>query len=158
MKTKETRTQGLHERPLPDGWRWVKLGEVCEVVNGTTPASENPGYWGGDIVWITPTDLGKLERPEIRGSDRMITAEGFRSCNLTLVPPGTVVMSSRAPIGHLGIATVDLCTNQGCKSFVPGPEVDSYFLYYAMRCSVWQLEAINALPAALLRRAFAGEI
>jgi len=200
-------------QPLPPGWKWVRLGEVTTVVNGTTPASENPAYWGGHIVWITPTDLGRLTCPEIISSERRITANGFRSCNLTLVPPGTVVMSSRAPIGHLGIATIEVCTNQGCKSFVPGPNVDSFFLYYALKCSIWklqqigsgatfdevsktqcegfpiplpplaeqqriaavlreqmaaverarkaaeeELETINALPAALLRRAFAGEL
>ena len=201
------------EQKLPPGWKWVRLGEVTTVVNGTTPASENPAYWGGHIVWITPTDLGRLTCPEIISSERRITANGFRSCNLTLVPPGTVVMSSRAPIGHLGIATIEVCTNQGCKSFVPGPNVDSFFLYYALKCSIWklqqigsgatfdevsktqcegfpiplpplaeqqriaailreqmaaverarkaaeeELETINALPAALLRRAFAGEL
>ncbi len=213
MTTLETLTQSLHGHPLPAGWRWVRLGEVTTVVNGTTPATGNKAYWDGDIVWITPTDLGKLSDPEIRASERRITAEGAQSCGLTCVPPGTVVMSSRAPIGHLGIATMELCTNQGCKAFVPGPEVDSYFLYYALKRSVWalqrlgsgatfdeisqsqckefeiplpplpeqqrivailreqmaavekaraaaeaELEAINALPAALLRRAFSGEL
>jgi type I restriction enzyme S subunit len=213
MTTLETLTNRRHERPLPAGWRMVRLGEITTVVSGTTPATGNPDFWGGDIVWITPVDLGKLESSEIRGSDRTITTEGYKSCNPTLVPPGTVVMSSRAPIGHLGIAAVPLCTNQGCKSFVPSPQVDSYFLYYALKHSVWrlqqlgsgatfdevsktqcedftiplpplaeqkriaailreqmeavkkaraaaeaQLNAINALPAAVLRRAFNGEL
>jgi type I restriction enzyme S subunit len=133
-------------QPLPEGWRWVKLGEVTKVVNGTTPASENKLYWNGDIVWITPTDLGKLDRPEITNSERRISTAGFNTSNLTLVPPGTVVLSSRAPIGHLGIATLELCTNQGCKSFVPGYQIDTYFLYYSLKKSVPKLKEIGRGP------------
>ena len=200
-------------QPLPDGWRWVRLWEVTSVVNGTTPDSENPCFWNGEIVWITPTDLGKLAEPYIRNSDRRITKAGFDSRNLTRVPPRSIVLSSRAPIGHLGIAAVELCTNQGCKSFIPNEDVDECFLYYSLKRSVWklqqlrsgatfaeisktqlenfiipippieeqrfiagvlekqmvaaektcaaekaELDAINALPAALLRRAFNGEL
>jgi type I restriction enzyme S subunit len=144
MTTLDAIVEKLQEGPLPAGWRLRPLGEITSVVNGTTPASGNGSYWGGDIVWITPVDLGRLDGVEIRGSDREITSEGFQSCNLTLVPAGAVVMSSRAPIGHLGIAAVELCTNQGCKSFVPGPEVDSCFLYYALKRSVWKLQQIGS--------------
>lgn len=143
MTTLDAIREVLHARPLPTGWRMRQLGDVTTIVNGTTPASGTAAFWGGDIVWITPVDLGKLREPEIRGSDRLITAAGRSSCNLTLVPVGTVVMSSRAPIGHLGIAAVELCTNQGCKSFVPGPEVDSQFLYYALKRSMWKLQQIG---------------
>ena len=199
---------------LPKGWRWVKLGEVCEIVSGTTPKSGEANYWNGEIVWITPTDLGKLAEKYIRNSERRISEAGFNSCNLTMVPADSVVLSSRAPIGHLAIAAVPLCTNQGCKTFLPGREVHSKFLFHALKRSVgnlqqmgsgatfaevskaqlWnfsiplpplseqrriaallneqmavverarkaaaeeELEAIKALPAALLRRAFAGEL
>ena len=122
-------------RPLPDGWRWARLGDITNVVGGTTPDSTRSELWNGDIVWVTPTDLGKLREPFIRGSDRCISEAGFKSGNLTLVPEGTVILSSRAPIGHLGIAAVPLCTNQGCKSFIPGPDVISQFLYYAPKAA-----------------------
>lgn len=131
-------------QPLPAGWRWVRLGEVTTVVNGTTPKSENPSFWGGDIVWITPTDLGKLSEPFIYNSDRKITKAGFDSHNLTIVPPRSVVLSSRAPIGHLGIAALELCTNQGCKSFIPSDYVDEWFLYYALKHSVWELQQLGS--------------
>lgn len=129
---------------LPDGWQWFKIKDVATVINGTTPESVTPEYWNGDIVWITPVDLGKLEDKLIRDSDRRISKAGFDSCNLTIVPSGSVVLSSRAPIGHLGIAAVPLCTNQGCKSFVPRAEVDSYFLYYALKRSVWHLQQLGS--------------
>jgi len=95
-----------HKHDLPEGWRLIKLGEVCTIITGTTPRSEVAEYWNGEIVWITPTDLGKLPDRFIQDCDRRITKAGFESCNLTLVPSGSVVMSTRAPIGHLGIARV----------------------------------------------------
>lgn len=129
---------------LPKGWRWVKLGEVCEIVSGTTPKSGTSAYWNGEIVWITPADLGRLCDRYVVDSDRRISKAGFTSCNLTMAPIGSVVLSSRAPIGHLGIAAVPLCTNQGCKTFVPGTEVDSEFLYRALKRSVWELQQMGS--------------
>ena len=120
----------------PTEWPRVALGDVCTVVSGATPKTKVPEFWDGDIAWITPTDLGKMDDRDITGSDRAITEAGFESCSTTLMEPGAVVMSSRAPIGHLGIARIPLCTNQGCKSFVPGPDVDTDYLYYALLFSV----------------------
>ena len=127
---------------LRPGWRKVQLGEVCDIVNGATPQSSTSEYWDGSICWITPADLGQLADPEILSSARTITKKGYESCSTTLVPAGSVVMSSRAPIGHLGIASVPLCTNQGCKSFIPSDAVVSKFLYHALR---YALEDIRAL-------------
>ena len=129
---------------LPDGWRWATLGEVCRIVNGSTPKSAVEEYWGGDICWITPSDLGSLGSRYIEGSSRMITRSGYESCSTTLVPPGSVILSSRAPIGHLGIATVPTCTNQGCKSLVPSDQVSGEFLYSALLHFVDDLRALGA--------------
>ncbi len=114
----------MMEKHLSNGWRWVKLKDVAKVVSGSTPKSGVAEFWDGDIVWITPTDLGKLKEPQIYDSARRVTESGYKSCSTALVPKGTVVISSRAPIGHLGIAQVPLCTNQGCKSFIPGDNLD----------------------------------
>lgn len=129
--------------PLRRGWRWAKLGDECDIVNGSTPRSTVPKYWGGHIRWVTPADLGKLNTPYISGSERSITVAGYESCSTTLVPAGSVVLSTRAPIGHLGIATEALCTNQGCKSLVPQDGLESQFLYYALRHAVDRLRAIG---------------
>ena len=129
---------------LPAGWRWAKLGDVCRVVNGSTPSSDIAEYWDGDICWITPTDLGKQAAHLISSSARKITKEGFASCGTERVPVGTVIMSSRAPIGHLGIATVPLCTNQGCKSFVAGDGIDSQFLFHVLKKAVPELRALGS--------------
>ena len=132
------------ENQLPAGWRWAKLGEVCRVVGGSTPSSHVPEFWDGDIVWITPTDLGKMEDDHIVTSARKITKIGYENCGTELVPLGSVVLSSRAPIGHLGIAGVPLCTNQGCKSFVPSSKIDSQYLFYALKISVPKLQALGS--------------
>lgn len=134
----------MTDSELPEGWRWAKLSEVCRIVNGSTPKSGVGEYWGGDICWITPTDLGQLNGQYLERSTRMITDAGYESCSTTLVPSGAVVMSSRAPIGHLGIANIPLCTNQGCKSFVPTPSIESGYLYHALRNSIEDIRALGS--------------
>jgi len=131
-------------RTANTAWPRVRLGDVCRVVGGSTPKTRVEVYWGGDIVWVTPSDLGRLESDHIANCDRRITQPGYNSCGAEIVPPGSVVMSSRAPIGHLAIADVPLCTNQGCKTFVPGPDVDSEFLFYHLKQAVPELQALGS--------------
>ncbi len=132
------------QRSLPPGWRTARLKEVCRVVSGSTPKSGVSDYWDGEIAWITPTDLGKLAGTEIHASERRITKAGYESCGTELVPVGAVVMSSRAPIGHLGVARVPLCTNQGCKSFLPSSILDSQFLFWFLKKSVPELQKLGS--------------
>ena len=120
------------------------MGEVCDVVGGSTPDTSNPTYWNGNIAWVTPTDLGKLTDKTIVKTDRYITPDGLDSCSAQMLPVDTVIMSSRAPIGHLAIAGVSLCTNQGCKGFVPSSDVDTLFLYWAMKHSVPTLQSLGS--------------
>ena len=128
---------------LPQGWRRAQLGEATTIVGGSTPASGVMDYWNGNIDWITPTDLGELNGKLIQRSSRRITRAGFSACSTAMLPVGTVVMSSRAPIGHLGIAGVPLCTNQGCKSFIPGPDVHSRFLFWSLKRKVPAIQALG---------------
>ena len=131
-------------RPLPKGWQWVKLGDVCDVVSGSTPNTSVADYWNGDIPWVTPTDLGKLSKPVLLNTHRNITPEGLKSCSARIVPKGTVLMSSRAPIGHLAVAEIECCTNQGCKNFIPSQDVDSWYLYYALKISVPKFQELGS--------------
>ena len=131
-------------KSLPPGWKRVKLGEVCEVVGGSTPDTKEPSYWSGEIPWATPTDLGRLAVNTITATERYITQSGLNSCSTRMLPVGAVVMSTRAPIGHLGVAGIELCTNQGCKSFVPSDDVDSLFLYWALKKSVPAIQALGS--------------
>jgi len=114
-------------------WCRRRLGDVATVLSGATPKTSVPDYWNGDLVWLTPKDLGTLETIEVSASERRITQQGFDSCSAQRIPPNSVVMSSRAPIGHLAINTVPVCTNQGCKSFVPKSGLETHFLYWILR-------------------------
>ena len=133
----------MTDKPLAGGWPMAELGEICEIVNGSTPKNVKR-FWGGSICWITPTDLGQLHAPEIERSARTITKAGYESCSTKLVPPGAVLMSSRAPIGHLGIATVPLCTNQGCKAFVPTAAIETRYLYHTLRLTLDDIRALGS--------------
>jgi len=135
---------GDGKRKLPSGWRWARLEAVCKVVSGSTPRTGVSEYWDGDIPWVTPTDLGRLDRPVLAATERLITAAGLASCAAQVVPPGTVIMSSRAPIGHIAVAEVACCTNQGCKSFVPTESVDTWYLYFALKTAVPELKALGS--------------
>ncbi len=100
-------------------WREAKIGDICDVVSGATPKTTNSTYWDGDIAWATPRDLSALEKKHISDTQRKITQAGLDSCSARMLPPGSVLFSSRAPIGLVAINAVPLCTNQGFKSMVP---------------------------------------
>lgn len=85
-----------------------------------------------------------LATPVIYESERHISQLGYESCGTELVPIGTVLISSRAPIGHVAIAGVQLCTNQGCKSFIPGALIDSNYLYFALKSSVPRIRELGS--------------
>ena len=93
--------------------------------------SEIKENWDGDIVWITPADYKTADRFVCSGK-RNISEVGYKSCGTTLVPSGSIVFSKRAPIGTVAIANVELCTNQGCLSCVPGDDSCSTYYYYVM--------------------------
>lgn len=108
----------------------ARLGDLGVIVGGGTPGTSMPGYWGGDIPWVTPKDLSSLRGRYVTGGERAITADGLANSAARVIPAGSVLLSSRAPIGLVGIAAVPLSTNQGCRSFVPGPLVDPGYAYY----------------------------
>ena len=125
-------------------WTTTPLGEVTRGLSGTTPDSGDAALWGGAHVWVTPTDLGKLNGMTIRRSARSISDKALQKCSLTFVPKKAVVMSSRAPIGHLAIAGCDLYTNQGCKSFACGKDLDSEFLFFTLRYRMRDIQALGS--------------
>jgi type I restriction enzyme S subunit len=104
-------------------WPIVALGEVAEIVSGSTPKSGITDYWGGPHHWATPSDLSKLTKLEIHRTERQITDAGLKSCATRILPPRSVLLSSRAPIGHVAINTVPMATNQGFKSLIPNRKV-----------------------------------
>ena len=128
---------------IPVHWHVKRLKRVFRVVNGSTPASGEPEYWDGDIPWVTPEDLGDLRGPTICESRRNITTSGYRSCGTTLVPAGSLVLSTRAPIGHLALAGVDLCTNQGCRSLVFRAAASREFFRHQLVAGRPELESLG---------------
>jgi len=114
------------------------------VVSGGTPSTHISEFWDGDIPWVTPTDLGKQREPTLIRTARRISLAGLESSSAEIVPIGTILMSSRAPIGHLAVAGVACCTNQGCKNLIPGEQVDSQFLYFALKKAVPELKTLGS--------------
>jgi len=108
----------------------MTIGNVCDVVNGGTPKTGVSSYWDGPHQWITPAEMGKRSSPYIDRTERTITDEGLQNSSARLLPPHSVILSSRAPIGHLVINTEPMATNQGCKGLIPGGRIDSKFLFY----------------------------
>jgi len=107
-----------------------RFDQIGELYSGATPSTAKSEYWEGDIVWITPNDLSRLRTPFLESSQKMLTAKGLRSCSAYILPAGSVVISSRAPIGYLAVSKVDYCTNQGCKSILLKEGYDSLYIYY----------------------------
>ena len=127
---------------MKQGWEIKKLGEVSEIINGGTPKTKVSAYWDGDIYWITPADLGKLTKIIVNDTPRKITDLGLEKSSAKLFPENSIILSTRAPIGHLAINSVPMSTNQGCRGIVPIKNVDTWFIYYFLKKNV---ELLNTL-------------
>ena len=104
---------------IPDGWRESTIGDEVRVVGGSTPSTERLEYWdGGSICWATPKDLSTLSSPILLETERRITEKGLAQISSGLLPAGTVLLSSRAPIGYLAISEVPVAVNQGFIAMV----------------------------------------
>jgi type I restriction enzyme S subunit len=127
-KYKDSGVEWLGE--IPEHWQVKALKRLFRVESGSTPKSGEPDYWDGDIPWVTPDDLGKLPDKVLAKSGRCLTMLGYASCGTRMVPCGSLVLSTRAPIGHLAIAGMPLCTNQGCRSLVFRGQSDRDFFFF----------------------------
>lgn len=116
----------------------VALRRVVTIVNGGTPTSA-PENWDGDVAWATPVDLGRSGR-YIGSTDRTLTQQGLASGSRA-VPAGSLILSTRAPIGHLAITQVEMAFNQGCRGLVPSDQVDVRFLAYQLTAMTRDLQA-----------------
>ena len=94
----------IEDVEVPEGWRRVRLGEIGKIISGSTPNTSRPDLWNGDIVWVTPDDLSRLRGKHIETSARKISSKGLKNCSAILIPPNSIVISSRAPIGYLAIS------------------------------------------------------
>lgn len=115
---------------IPQGWEEKTLGEVCEIISGTTPDTSNDEFWGKGNYWITPAEINENSL-YINSTERTITDKAVEYCSLRRMPRGTVLFSSRAPIGKIAISNVDsLYCNQGFKNFICSKNIHNKFLYY----------------------------
>jgi type I restriction enzyme S subunit len=125
---------------LPQNWAICTLSTIGQIVSGGTPKTDIPSYWNnGTVPWITPADLSGYQKKFIAQGSRMITKNGLTASSARILPKGSVLFSSRAPIGYIVIAATDVCTNQGFKSIVPYIEELSNFLYYFLKAQVEEI-------------------
>ena len=120
---------------IPPTWTWLRLGDVGAIVGGGTPKSGERSFWadGDDIPWLTPADMRSQGSRYVSRGSRDITSVGLRRSSAQLLPAGSILFSSRAPIGHVGIAANPLSTNQGFKSCVPYIADMSEYLYLFLK-------------------------
>ena len=113
---------------MKQGWEIKKLGEVCEIVGGSTPKTNEPSYWDGEHYWVAPAELDGAKY--ISSTKRTITDAGVKNAHLQLLPKGSVLLSSRAPIGKVAITTVPMYCNQGFKNLVCSDKLHNEFAYW----------------------------
>jgi type I restriction enzyme S subunit len=119
-----------------EGWDNKCLNEVCSAITqGGTPNTSVAEFWNGAVNWLTPAEMGKSECPFVETTERKITEEGLKNCSSALLPINSVILSTRAPIGHLAINKTPMAINQGCKGLIPSDELDFHFLYFSLVAS-----------------------
>ena len=125
---------------IPEGWKVGRLDEIADVVGGSTPSKAKPEYYTQKgIAWLTPKDLSNHPAVYTSRGEIDITEEGYNSTSTKLMPKGTVLFTSRAPIGYISIAQNDICTNQGFKSLVP-KKAGTCFLYCFLKYVTPEIE------------------
>ena len=128
----------------PEGWRDLPLSELATVVGGGTPSKSQPAYWNGDVPWATPTDVTGLKGRVISETNSTITDEGLANSSSVLLPPRSLLMTTRATIGACAVNQVSMATNQGFQSLVPKEGARVEFLYYLIQHHKRRLERLAA--------------
>lgn len=147
VTTTDTNTQGKDEnkeyqgsesvqqgtvlfRSLPADWDTAQLGEVATVQGGSTPAKDESEYWDGSILWARPSDLTELQGNTISNTEDKITEAGLESTSTRILPPYSVLLTSRATVAECAVNTVPMATNQGFQSLIPDEELNTWYLYF----------------------------
>lgn len=128
------------EKILPKDWKIIKLSAAGKIISGGTPSTTTPEYWNGNINWVSPADLTGYKKIKISKGAKSITELGLQKSSARLMPKGSVLFSSRAPIGYVAIAGEELATNQGFKNIIPNENFLSEFLYYFLKASKQKAE------------------
>lgn len=114
---------------IPEGWEVKKLGSTGIIVSGGTPDTNNCSYWDGDILWLTPSEVTKLNSRYVTNTERKITKEGLKKSSANIIPKNSLIICSRATVGNCCINKVEMSTNQGFKNLIPN-NCCIDFLYY----------------------------
>lgn len=125
-------------------WGYSTIGALARTVGGSTPSTRVPTYWGGDIPWFTPAEIDASGSGLVSKSERTITRDGLMNSGASLLPAGTVLVTSRASIGNTAVAAVPVTTNQGFASLVPNSPKSTWFLYYWIQQNKSELESRSA--------------
>ena len=124
-------------------WQEKRLGQLGDIRSGGTPSTADPAFWDGGIPWCTPTDITALSgRKTLHATARSISARGLSASSAEVIPPRSLIMTSRATIGACAINSIPMTTNQGFKNIVPNGETDVDFLYYLMGAQTARLIAL----------------
>lgn len=114
----------------------VKLSDVADIIGGGTPDTKKQEFWNGNIPWITPKDLSSYNYRYISNGERNITKKGLENSSARILPQGSILLTSRAPIGYIAIAQNELCTNQGFKSLILKENNCPLFFYYLLKNNI----------------------
>ncbi len=130
---------------IPEDWEVKPLKKLFDVKTGTTPDTKNKEYWeDGDVNWLTPTDLSKLNgKTHISDSERKITKKALKDYNLNILPKGSIIISTRAPVGYVAVLDVEATFNQGCKGLVPRVQLNPDYYCYYLRSIRNKLESLS---------------
>ena len=129
----------LDDEKVPEGWQGSEIGQETKVVGGSTPSTKEPSYWGGAINWTTPKDLSSLNSPVLIETNRTITEAGLAKISSGLLPAGTVLLSSRAPVGYIAISAIPVAVNQGYIAMQCGARLSNVYVW------LWLHENMEAI-------------
>ena len=133
-------TSSANSSPIPNGWRLAKLGDVADIVGGSTPSRAVSGFWGGEIPWVVPSELTGLTGRYLKATNESVTQDGMEAAGLRLIPAKSVLLTSRATIGATAINSIPVVTNQGFQNLIPNSLSKDLWLYYAVSAQRGELE------------------
>lgn len=122
-------------------WEKKTIGDVVEIKGGSTPSTKNIAYWDGNISWTSPKDLTGKKSIFIFSTERTISVDGLAQISSGLLPKGTLLLSSRAPIGYLAITDIELAINQGYIAILNNPSISSYYMYLWCKYNMEEIKA-----------------
>lgn len=127
---------------VPEGWREMYMDDICDSIGGGTPSTKNEEYYrDGQIKWVTPTDITRKSGLILLDTEKKITEEGLQNSSAKMVPPYTILMTSRASVGFFGLCEYEVCTNQGFISCIPHEENVRFYLLYNLMNRVDEIRA-----------------